>query len=114
MSVSSASGIRGNRLKALREAKRLSQEELAARAGTDKRQLLRHEKNEAEPSASLLKEYAFHLETTTDYLVGLTDDETPRTYENELSKEERELILALRQRRTSEAVQSFAALSKPS
>lgn len=108
-----APGLQGGRLRALREQHELTQEQLAALLGKDKRQILRYEADEVDPGSAIVAALAYHLETTSDYLLGLIDDPTPRLYEAELSDDERALIVALRQRRTNEAVQRFAALSKP-
>jgi transcriptional regulator with XRE-family HTH domain len=105
--------IQGHRVKALREQKGFTQTELAQLLGTTMRQIIRYEKGEIDANSEAVVLMAYHLETTADYLLGLTDDSTPRMYEEELSTEERELIIALRDGRTHEAVQRFASLSKP-
>lgn len=105
--------LNGNRLKTLRERNSLTQEELADRAQVNLRLLQKYEKGEVDPSIDVASRLATVLSTTVDYLAGLTNDSSPRTYEEELGEEERKLILALRQRRADEAIQHFAALSKP-
>ena len=73
--------MRGERVRQLREAVPWTQEDLAERARrySDDRPVpvqtvLRIEKNQNQPSAWLLSALAQALDTTADYLLGLTDD----------------------------------------
>lgn len=73
--------MRGERVRQLREAVPWTQPELAERARrySDGRPIpvqtvLRIEKNQNQPSAWLLAALAQALDTTADYLLGLTDD----------------------------------------
>lgn len=64
----------GDRLRALRKTKDLSQTELGNLAGVHYSHIGRYEKNQAKPSAGTLGKLAAALDTTTDYLLdGATD-----------------------------------------
>lgn len=69
-------GFRGDRLRKMRAASELSQEELAARLGIAQTQYSRYERNEADPSLPLLKLMCQELRVTADYLIGLKSDPT--------------------------------------
>lgn len=62
----------GERLKNLRENKSLSKGQLAELAGVHYSQIGRYERNEAFPSAEILKNLANQLEVTTDFLMNGT------------------------------------------
>lgn len=66
--------MRGDRLKALREAARLTQEELASEVGSSEPQIWRYEKNESEPRADVLIRLAKYFDVSVDYLLGLTEN----------------------------------------
>lgn len=102
----------GARLKKLRNEKGLTQPELADRIGVDTRQIVRYEKEEIEPGSKVLIGLATELETTTDYLLGLIDDPTPRFMDETLTAEERALIVALRNRQIEKALQTFTTLTQ--
>lgn len=75
--------IRGDRIKALRESLGLSQTELAAALikdvpGVNQSQISQVERGVAGLRAETLALLARALETSTDYLLGLTDDPTQR------------------------------------
>lgn len=61
------------RLKKRRKELRLSQEALAALIGTNQGQVSRYETGENNPTADILILLAHSLDTTTDWLLGLTD-----------------------------------------
>lgn len=68
----------GKRVKALREECGLSQGQLAARAGFTRSQISHIEKHEgAGVQAVAVDRLAAVLHTTSNYLLGLTDDPTP-------------------------------------
>lgn len=104
--------LQGHRVKRLREARGLSQDELGQLLGVDGRQIVRYEKPNANPNSLAIVQLATALNSSADYLLGLTDDPTTQIIDADLSAEERALILALRNRQSSEAIQAFAELSK--
>ena len=60
----------GKRLKQEREKNNLSKVDLAAKVGVHYSQLGRYERDEASPSAEMLKKIANELGITTDYLMN--------------------------------------------
>ena len=63
----------GERLKALRQEKNLSQPELAKALGVSKGIISLWECNLREPLLSNIKNLALYFEVTSDYLIGLDD-----------------------------------------
>lgn len=100
--------LRSDRLRQLREARQFTQEELAERAGLKLRMIQRYEAGESQPTIDAASSLATALDTTSDYLAGATDDPTPRLIYEELSAEERALIVAVRNRQSAKAIQALA------
>jgi transcriptional regulator with XRE-family HTH domain len=83
----------GERIARRRKALGISQEELAAAIGTNQKQISRYENGHNAPTAEVLVAMARSLDTTTDWLLGLSDfEERPLRGENDLNEDERELI----------------------
>lgn len=61
----------GERLQILRRQKRISQEQLAKRAGLSRSSISAYEKGATIPSAEVIYELCIILDTTSDYLLGL-------------------------------------------
>ena len=59
----------GERLKALRNAKKLKQEELAQKISISKSAIGMYERNEREPSFEILEKLANYFEVTIDFLL---------------------------------------------
>ena len=86
--------IIGARIRALREFADWSQGQLAYKAGTTSAQVSRLENNERPGAqAILLARLADALNTTTDYLVGRTDDPAPLNTNNQKFDPEIRLIV---------------------
>jgi len=66
-----------NRLKSLRNQRKLSQEELAKKINTTKSTISNYENRYSTPSNEVLRDLANILNTTTDYLLGRTDNPEP-------------------------------------
>lgn len=66
-----------NRLKFLRKQNKLSQEELAKKINTTKGTISNYENEHSTPSNEVLNDLANVLNTTTDYLLGRTDNPNP-------------------------------------
>lgn len=64
----------GTRIQQRRESLRLTQEELADLVGTTQRQISRYERGSNNPGPELIVKLAQVLGTTTDYLLGITDE----------------------------------------
>ncbi|ASS66525.2 helix-turn-helix transcriptional regulator [Paenibacillus sp. RUD330] len=67
----------GSRVKNLRKKHGLSQEQLAARIGMTRSALGNYEVDRIVPSSDVLGKIALALQTSTDYLLGLTDSSMP-------------------------------------
>lgn len=65
------------RLKDLREDKDLYQKDIAKILNIKQQQYSRYETDETEISVTLLKELAIFYETSTDYILKLTDENKP-------------------------------------
>lgn len=65
------------RLKKLRKEKSLTQKELAYKIEETQGKIAKWENSQLEPNAEKLKKLAWELETTTDYLLGVTDKNYP-------------------------------------
>lgn len=71
----------------------MSQEELAALTGTSQRQISKYETGKNDPTAGVLADLAQALQTTTDYLLGLTDiSDRPLRSHGDLNEDERKLV----------------------
>jgi transcriptional regulator with XRE-family HTH domain len=77
-----------DRLRAIREKRGLTQRELARRCGFGETQIYRYENGRGDPSSDHLARIARELRVSTDYLVGISENETGQLSENTLSPEE--------------------------
>lgn len=85
--------IQAQRIAERRHKLGLSQEELASQIGTSQRQISKYETGKNDPTGDVLAALARALDTTTDWLLGLTDNpERLLRGEDDLSEDERELI----------------------
>jgi transcriptional regulator with XRE-family HTH domain len=64
----------GKRLRACREAKDLSQQEVAARLATSYTVIGKYERGEMTPSVEVAKKLSVILDTTVGYLLGETEE----------------------------------------
>ena len=81
----------GLRLKKLRDAKGLSQKELAQKLGVSKGTVYRYENNTQSPSLENAAKLALLLDTSLDYLAGLENALTIQL--PDLNEEERNTLL---------------------
>lgn len=82
----------GERIKLRRHQLGLSQNDLAALMNTSQQQIWRYEKGENKPTTDVIAALATALETTADYLIGLSDEIKPVGDESDLSTNERLLV----------------------
>lgn len=83
----------GMRIRLRRTELGLTQNELAERLNTDQKQISRYENDHQKPTVDLLTKLAVELDTTTDYLLGLSSlVERPLRGEGDLTDQEVELI----------------------
>jgi len=85
----------GERIRGLREDLDMSQVRLAGIVGVTKATMSKYENNVAIPKADLIGKMASTLNTSADYLVGLTDNQFTRGTSDapRLSDAETELVL---------------------
>lgn len=97
-----------DRLRTLREAHSLTQEELAIYLGISEPQVWRYEKGENQPRADILVKLSGYFNVSVDYLLGISDD--PRIHiDGDLSQEEHAVISALRHGEAMEAIKIIVA-----
>lgn len=104
----------GTRVKRLREKRGWSQSELGAFLNMNSQQILRYEKEYTNPNSETVASLAYYLQTTTDYLMGFTEDDAPQLVNEELTSEERSLVVALRSGNHAEVIRLVALLTKQS
>lgn len=79
------------RVSGLMRRYRLTQKELAAKAGVTESAMSYYVKGERTPRSDVLTRVAKALNTTTDYLLGATSDSSPNLDRNELQYLQRNL-----------------------
>ena len=81
-------------LRKIREKRHKNQLNVALEVGVTQESISMYESGVGYPSATVLIKLAKYLETSTDYLLGLTDDDTPIKYiTKNLSAKEVELVM---------------------
>lgn len=100
--------MRKDRLRESRLKSHLTQEELAHRINTDKKQISRWESGGSVPHAETLIELSRILSVSVDYLLGISDEPTIRVRVDNLSIEEMGIISALRRGDDKEAMKIIA------
>lgn len=84
------------RIKQRRISIGMSQEELAHRIGTTQSQISRYERGVNDLTGDVLAKLAYALNTTTDYILGITDSPERGVNENNLDELETEIVTLLR------------------
>ena len=72
-------GYFSERLKKLREARKLSQRAVALGVGISPAQISRYESGERTPTEEVIRRVAIFFGVSADYLLGLTDDPSPKS-----------------------------------
>lgn len=81
------------RLKYMRKLRNLSQEELGKKINSTKGTISNYENEYSTPSNDVLKDLADVLDTTTDYLLGRSDDpQLTEKQERMINEESREIL----------------------
>jgi transcriptional regulator with XRE-family HTH domain len=97
--------LRGERLKALREAKGYTHQQVADLLNLGIAQIWRYEAGKTDPTGDVLTRMAKVFNVSTDCLLGLTDDPAPvGLSESNLSPKERIVVAALRRGQNYEAI----------
>ena len=99
--------FRGDRLKHLREGKNYTHQELANLLGVGYAQIYRFEAGKADPGSDVLALMASMFNVSTDYLLGIDDDPSPRIRVDNLSSKEREVLSAMRRGEVVEAIRAI-------
>lgn len=94
--------FKGERLRLSREAKGLTQDDLADRANLGQSQLNRYENSKSEPTLDVVIRLAEVLDVSVEWLLGVVDDPLARLKISDLSAAERRLINAYRSREVQE------------
>lgn len=88
--------IKGQRLKAIRESRGYSQEELAELVGVSTLQLYRYESGKNDATGEVISQFAKVLGVTADYLLGNVDDPKAYLKEEDLTPDEFQILHAYR------------------
>ncbi|MGO3391681.1 MAG: helix-turn-helix domain-containing protein [Lactococcus lactis] len=83
----------GDKLRALRMEKKLTQNDLAARLGIVGASVSSYEKNKQYPSVEVLIQLCQTFDVSADYLFGLSDDKNFNT--STLTEEQLQIVLRL-------------------
>lgn len=70
----------GKKLKELKEVKRMTQEDIAAALGVSVYTVQKWEQDKADPNTGTLIKLADLLDTTIDYMLGLTEKKTGKEF----------------------------------
>jgi transcriptional regulator with XRE-family HTH domain len=85
------------RIRQRRKQLKMTQEDLQEVSGVNQSMISKYEKGDTEPSAEKLVALASGLQTTTDWLLGLTDHVNPPVVkESDLNEMEREVLKIFR------------------
>lgn len=106
-------GFSASNLVAAREMNGKTQEEIAGSVGIAQNQYSRYENGTSEPSGYLIKQLAMVLDVSTDYLLGLVDTPGAHIRFEDLSPEERQLIIAFRNHNFADLVQIAGKKAEP-
>jgi transcriptional regulator with XRE-family HTH domain len=82
----------GDRLKLRRTQLGITQEELAETLGTNHKQIWKYERDRNKPSSDVIIALANALETTSDWILGLSEDIQPMGDESNLAPSEQVLL----------------------
>ncbi len=93
----------------MRESRGYTQEELSHLLGLGDKEIWRYENNKSTPSADKVAEIAKLLKTTTDYLLGLSDDPTTQLRHSDLAPIERQVISSWRLGDKLQAIKAIVA-----
>ena len=80
------------RIKALREAKKMTQVRIGIELGVSQETISGYEIGKAVPPADMLMKLADCLGTSVDYLLGRTDNRLPPAFPSQLSERESKLL----------------------
>lgn len=91
--------VTGERIRQCRLKLNYSQEELSEIVGTSQRQVSSYETGQNDPTGRVLAALANALNTTADYLLGLTDiEDRPLRSSGDLTDDERQILELYREK----------------
>jgi len=97
--------MQGHRIRQIRESLGWTQDDLAEALDVGVLQINRYENDKSKPSADALSRLAMVFGCSADYLLGLTDDPTPKSMETgNLNPKERVALSAWRRGERIEAI----------
>lgn len=82
----------GYRIRLRRKQLNMTQQDLADLINSSQRQILKYEQDDNSPTAAVIAALAIALETSADYLLGLSDEIKPVGDESDLAPNERLLV----------------------
>lgn len=88
--------VTGDRIKKCRLTIQITQKDLSAKLGLTPKMISFYEKNERIPPADILIKLSKIFNVTTDYLLGITDDESSKISNIILDTYEEQFIMLLR------------------
>lgn len=100
--------MRGDRFRKLREENGYTHEELSELLGMSQKQIWRYENGKTDPSSETVTKIAKTLNTSADYLLGLTDDQSPYIRIDNLTPKEKDVLSAMRRGEPMEAIRILA------
>jgi transcriptional regulator with XRE-family HTH domain len=101
--------MRGDRLRATREQRKLTREELVLLADISEQQLYRYELNKSDPTGDVLIRLATVLDVSTDYLLGLSDKPAEQRAESLVGEAEKKLLQYVK---SGSTIAAFKALTE--
>lgn len=82
----------GDILRRLRERENITREEFAKKIGITYAALSKYETNLRQPDYEILTKIASFFDVTTDYLLGIEHEESPKSADSELTPYQQEVI----------------------
>jgi transcriptional regulator with XRE-family HTH domain len=104
--------IIGKRIKELRISKKISQRGLAEIIGVSQAIFVKWENEEHEPKANYIVELAKYFDVTTDYLLGLENEDYTKNRENSFSESRESSATKNRENSLSESRENSATKSR--
>jgi len=106
--------MRGERLKALRAERGLTQEEFSELVDIAVRQLSRYETNQSDPTSEVIARMADVLSVSVDYLLGRTEDRASYVQLDNLTVNEKQALIEWRRGNKYRAIEIIVADEKAS
>lgn len=102
----------GERLRAARQSRRYTQEQLESLSDVSIQNINRYENNKTSIKDAELAKLAKALNVSADFLLGLTDDPTPQKLKTKLSQLETDVLAAVRDGKYVDAIDALVERMK--